>query len=148
MEKEISEIIVEFKEQCEIAQTEDDIKRAANIFFNDIGRRLEIKIDSHNEITSAHGGRVDSIYNNIYFEYKRKGLFSSQGTDEAIYGRDERDHGLFHYLINFALEESKGDEQRFLFYLTSSVGVGFDGEDFVFLQIQRVFNPDNTLSFA
>lgn len=137
MEREISDIIAEYKAHCDRARSEDDIKGASNIFFNAIGQELDIQIDSHNEITSAHGGRVDSIYNNIYFEYKKKGLFTYQGTDEAVYGRDEKDHGLFHYLINFALEESKGDEQRFLYYLTSSVGVGFDGEKFVFCRFKE-----------
>lgn len=140
MESEISDIIEQYKNQCDIARTEDDIKGASNIFFNAIGLRLGIQIDSHNEITSAHGGRVDSIYNNIYFEYKKKGLFEAHGTDEAVYGRDEKDHGLFHYLVNFALEESNGDEQRFLHYLTSSVGVGFDGEKFVFCRFKESLN--------
>lgn len=134
---DISDIIAEYREQCNIARSEDDIKGASNIFFNAVGRSLGIIIDSHNEITSAHGGRVDSIYNNIYFEYKKKGLFSLHGTDEAVYGRDDKDHGLFHYLVNFALEESKGDEERFLYFLTSSVGVGFDGEKFVFCRFKE-----------
>ncbi|MCM1092381.1 MAG: hypothetical protein NC421_00320 [Lachnospiraceae bacterium] len=143
MAREISDIIAQFKEQCESARTEDDIKVASNIFFYAIGNTLEIRINSHNEITSAHGGRVDSIYNNIYFEYKRKGLFTTHGTYEAVYGRDERDHGLFHYLINFALEESGGDKQRFLYYLTSSVGVGFDGEKFVFCRFKDSLSETN-----
>lgn len=69
-EQTIYSIIEQFSIQCRNACSEDDIKGASNIFFNKIGEALDISISSHNEITSAFGGRVDSIYNNIYFEYK------------------------------------------------------------------------------
>lgn len=136
---EISNIITHFQQQCNDARSEDDIKGASNIFFNDIGKALGISISSHNEITSAYGGRIDSVYNNIYFEYKKLNLFSKpnyDGIKEAVYGRDEKDRGLFHYLVNFALQESHGDIDRFLHYLTSSVGVGFDGSKFVFCRFK------------
>lgn len=141
----ISNIIEQFSVQCRNARSEDDIKGASNIFFNKIGEALDITIYSHNEITSAYGGRVDSIYNNIYFEYKKLKLFSKPGYDgvnEAIYGRDERDHGLFHYLVNFALEQSHDDFDVFIHRLTSSVGVGFDGNQFVFCRFK--ISPQTT----
>lgn len=139
MDDNISNIIEQFHNLCRNARTEDDIKGASNIFFNKIGEELGITISSHNEITSAHGGRVDSIYNNIYFEYKRLNLFTTAGYDginEALFGRDDRDHGLFHYLVNFALEQCHNDVDNFLFLLTSSVGVGFDGNKFVFCRFK------------
>lgn len=142
---EISNIITHFQQECNNAYSEDDIKKASNIFFNNIGKALGISVSSHNEITSAYGGRVDSIYNNIYFEYKKLNLFSKSNYDgikEAVYGRDEKDHGLFHYLVNFALKESHEDIDRFLYYLTSSVGVGFDGSKFVFCRFK--FSTKNT----
>ncbi len=141
----ISNIIEQFSVQCRNARSEDDIKGASNIFFNKIGEALDITISSHNEITSAYGGRVDSIYNNIYFEYKKLKLFSKPGYDgvnEAVYGRDERDHGLFHYLVNFALEQSHDDFDLFVQRLTSSVGVGFDGNQFVFCRFK--ISPQTT----
>lgn len=139
-DQNIANIIEHFSSQCRNARSEDDIKSASNIFFNKIGEALGINISSHNEITSAFGGRVDSIYNNIYFEYKRLGLFSkarSEGVKEAVYGRDERDHGLFHYLVNFALEDCHDDFDLFINRLTSSVGVGFDGNQFVFCRFKK-----------
>lgn len=99
---EIYNITAHFQKQCNDARSEDDIKGASNIFFNDIGKALGISISSHNEITSAYGGRIGSIYNNIYFEYKKLNLFSKpnhNGIKEAIYGRDEKDHGLFHTIL-------------------------------------------------
>lgn len=138
-EQRITNIIEQFSTQCRNALSEDDIKGASNIFFNKIGEALGIAITSHNEITSAFGGRVDSIYNNIYFEYKKLKLFSRSGYDgvkEAVYGRDERDHGIYHYLINFALEQCHDDFDLFIHLLTSSVGVGFDGNQFVFCRFK------------
>ena len=142
----ISEIIASFYTQCKMARSEDDIKGASNIFFNKIGDALNISISSHNEITSAYGGRVDSIYNNIYFEYKKLNLFSksgAEGINEAVYGRDERDHGLFHYLVNFALEQCHDDFESFIHLLTSSVGVGFDGNQFVFCRFKISLSETN-----
>ena len=141
---DISNIIDTFKKQCSEARSEeDDIRALPNIFFNSVGNALGLyPFIILNEITSAFGGSsMSSIYNNIYFEYKNLNLFSkpnSEGIKEAVYGRDNKDHGLFHYLVNFALEESHEDVDRFLHYLTSSVGVGFlDGSKICLLPFQN-----------
>ena len=137
---DIHAIINQFATSCNSAQSEDDIKAASNIFFYDVGQLFDIKVTSHNEYTSAHGGRIDSIFNDIYFEYKKLRLFrkvNNDGIKEAVYGRGDRDHGLFHYLINFSLEECHNDEEIFVNLLTSKIGVGFDGERFVFCRFKR-----------
>ncbi len=142
----IANTIERLSTKCREARSEDDIKVASNIFFNQIGELLGISISSHNEITSAYGGRVDSIYNNIYFEYKKLRLFSragAEGVREAVYGRNERDHGLFHYLVNFALEQCHDDFDLFIHLLTSSVGVGFDGDQFVFCRFKSSIASTN-----
>ena len=115
MEHTIENIIDIFKEICSKATSEDDIKGACNIFFYNVGQLFELNIEAKNEKTSVHGGRIDSIYNNIYFEYKKLDLFAkADGVNEAVYGRkNSKDHGLFHYLVNFSLEQSRCQQSTF-----------------------------------
>ena len=110
---DIQRVIDTFKAQCMVSKTEDDIKREINLFMAKIGEHYQIEIASSNERTSAHGGRADSIYNDVIVELKKLRLFSRknrEGINEALWGRDERDHGLYHYLINFSLESCHDDE--------------------------------------
>ena len=47
------------------------------------------------------GGRADATFKNIVFEYKKKNYLDTQkGIREALYGRDEKDHGLESYLVS------------------------------------------------
>lgn len=136
MEK--NNVVKSFKLACLSSKSEDDVKRECNIFFHEIGKLYNISIDTSNERTSFHGGRADSIYNHIIFEIKKLSIFNnSDGLREALYGRDEKDHGLFHYLVNFSLDECHGDDKVFLNTLKSKVGVGFDGKYFVFCRFKE-----------
>lgn len=129
----LNSIVKDFKHACAKANTEDDIKRECNLFFANISKLYGIEINTDNEKTSMHGGRADSIYNHIIFELKKPHLFdSSEGVNEALYGRNELDHGIKHYLVNFSLDECHNDENLFVNNLISKVGVGFDGYKFVF----------------
>jgi len=130
---QLETVLSDFKTSCESAKTEDDVKRACNIFFTDISRLYGIEIKFDNEKTSFHGGRADSIYNHIIFELKKPHLLeSAEGVKEALFGRNIKDHGIEHYLVNFSLDECHNDENMFLNNLLTKVGVGFDGCKFVF----------------
>ncbi len=136
----VQEIIDTFKEKCRVSKSEDDIKREINLFIARISEHYQIEIVSSNERTSIHGGRADSIYNDIIVELKKLKLFSNknkEGINEALWGRDDKDHGLYHYLINFSLESCHNDENIFLNTLTSKVGVGFDGQQFIFCRFRN-----------
>jgi hypothetical protein len=131
-------ILSNFKVACGCAKTEDDVKRECNQFFTDISRLFDINISFDNEKTSFHGGRADSIYNQIIFELKKPHLLDSKnGVNEALYGRDSLDHGIKHYLVNYSLDECHNDESLFLSNLLLKVGVGFDGTKFVFGRYKR-----------
>ena len=137
----IQTIINKFKTNCESAKTEDDVKREINIFVNGVNEHYNLDIQSSNERTSIHGGRADSIYNDVIVELKKLKLFkTTEGVTESLWGRDEKDHGLYHYLINFSLDSCHNDEFLFLNLLTSKVGVGFDGDKFIFCRFKKSEN--------
>lgn len=129
-----------FKTNCNAAVNEEGIKMACRDFMGDISRAYAIPISSSAEVTSFHGGRSDSIYNDVYFEFKDLNLFrggKGKGVDEALYGRDELDHGLFHYLVNFALDDCHNNLDVFKSLLFNKVGVGFDGQTFIFCRFKQ-----------
>lgn len=136
--------ILKFKESCLRAKNEEDIRIATNIFLDSVTSLFQIKKDASSEVTSLQGWRADSIYSNIIFEFKTPNKFNNtKGINEAIYGRDEKDRGLFHYLVNFSLEQiNNSDNDYFNYILTSKVGIGFDGEKFIFCRFKK---SDQTL---
>lgn len=130
--------IERFKTSCKAARTEDDVKRELNLFVDKVKELYQIKIETSNERTSFHGGRADSIYNDVIVELKKLKLFKNkEGINESLWGRDDKDHGLYHYLINFSLDSCHYDESLFVNLLTSKVGVGFDGDKFVFCRFKN-----------
>lgn len=136
----VQTIIDSFKAKCEAAHSEDDVKREINLFVSKIGESYNLDINISNERTSIHGGRADSIYNDVIVELKKLRLFTkanNEGLNEAIWGRDDKDHGLYHYLINFSLDTCHNDELLFVNTLTSKIGVGFDGSQFVFCRFKK-----------
>lgn len=87
------------------------------------------------------GGRTDATFQTISFEFKKDGYFRTQrGIDEALYGRDENDHGLFDYIINNAGIDSGDDVDAAKRKIAEGVGVGFDGKRFVFARFVRSAN--------
>jgi len=132
-------LAIKFKKSCESAKNEEDVRLATNIFLDGLTSVFELKKNISSEVTSLQGGRADSIYSDIIFEFKTPKKFNNQkGIDEAIYGRDEKDRGLFHYLVNFSLEQIKNsDNEYFKYILTSKIGVGFDGSKFIFCRFKN-----------
>ena len=134
-----NDLILKFKQSCNKSKNEEDIRLATNIFLDGLTSLFKIKKNISSEVTSLQGGRADSIYQDIIFEFKTpKKLKTEKGINEAIYGRDEKDRGLFHYLVNFSLEQIKNsNDDYFKYILTSKVGVGFDGSKFIFCRFKK-----------
>lgn len=117
---------------------EDDIKIH---FFSEIVKPILQEINpalinvfkSENNLKA--GGRADATFINIPFEYKAYKYFdlpNGKGIDEALYGRNESDHGLYDYLLSGADIQENDTADVIVSKLTKSIGVGFDGKSFVF----------------
>lgn len=84
------------------------------------------------------GGRADATFQNISFEFKKPKYFQTEkGINEALYGRDNKDHGLYDYLISSSGVKEEDDGETILKKLTSVIGVGFDGESFIFARFVK-----------
>lgn len=96
-----------------------------------VNPKSETQYKSENNLIA--GGRTDATFQNIQFEFKKYNYFSkNSGINEALYGRDSRDHGLYDYLLsNSAISESDTAE-TIKVKITSGIGVGFDGKQFIF----------------
>lgn len=76
-QQNISDITNQVKLRCANAKSEDDIKAAVALLINSLNNSIELKkLSHHHEVTSSHGGRADSIYSNIIFEYKKLDTFT------------------------------------------------------------------------
>lgn len=124
----------EFKSN--IFNNEDDIKIH---FHSDIVKPILKKFNPEmanqykSEDVLLSGGRTDATFQNISFELKRDNRFSSDsGINEALYGRDERDHGLYDYLISNAGITGMDNTDDITRKLLNGIGVGFDGRKFIF----------------
>ncbi|MCM1222647.1 MAG: N-6 DNA methylase [Lachnospiraceae bacterium] len=116
--------------------TEDDVKLC---FYSDIIKPLLEELNPtmvgqyKSEDMLLAGGRTDATFQNIVFELKKINYFeTTNGIHEALYGRNEKDHGLYDYIISNA-EISKNDSaEDIAFKLLNRIGVGFDGNSFLF----------------
>lgn len=124
-------------------QSEDDVKLK---FYSEIVKPLlnlvnpGAESDFFSETTFFKGGRADATYQNISFEYKDKGMFRlPNGRNEALFGRrNSNDRGLQQYLIsNSGISIDDSIEVMFK-KITSSYGVGFDGETFIFARYAQI----------
>jgi SAM-dependent methyltransferase len=139
MQIDIEDLILKFKKNSSESKNEEDIRVHTNIFLDSISTFYGLNKKAISEVSSIQGGRADSIYSDIIFEFKKPNKFSTQkGVDEAIFGRDNLDRGLFSYLVNFSLEElGKGNDEYFESILMSKVGIAFDGKTFVFFRYKK-----------
>lgn len=124
----------EFKSN--IFNNEDDIKIH---FHSDIVKPILKKFNPEmanqykSEDILLSGGRTDATFQNISFELKKDNRFSSDsGINEALYGRDERDHGLYDYLISNAGITRMDNTEEITRKILNGIGVGFDGRKFIF----------------
>ena len=87
----------------------------------------------HSENHLLAGGRTDATFQKIHFEYKKENRFSTKGgIDEALYGRDDQDHGLYDYLLSDSEVIDTDTDVEITRKVTSGVGIGFDGVSFLF----------------
>lgn len=117
-------------------KNEDDIKIH---FHSDIVKPilLEVNPSMSNEYRSENillaGGRTDATFQNIYFELKKLNRFlSNSGIQEALFGRDDKDHGLYDYILSGAEIKENDSEEEILNKITKGIGIGFDGDKFIF----------------
>lgn len=79
------------------------------------------------------GGRTDATFQNISFEFKKKNYFRTpKGINEALYGRNNKDHGLYDYIISSSGVNNTDSEELIEHKLKLGIGVGFDGVRFIF----------------
>jgi hypothetical protein len=135
-------IVETLKSSCKTAKNEEDIRVATQIYIYELTKILGIQNQRANEVTYVYGGRADSVYQNLIFEFKGPKKFNSQaGIDQALFGRDENDRGLFHYLVNSTLEdETVVDDESFMQVISSKVGIAFDGNVFIFVRFKSAMD--------
>ena len=123
---------------------EDDVK--INFYASIIKPLMHIlqpgkALDYKSENVLRAGGRTDATFQDISFEFKKPNYFRTvKGRNEALYGRDEKDHGLYDYLISHSGVDASDDEIAATAKIVNGVGVGFDGTRFLFARF--VSAPD------
>lgn len=124
--------------------TEDDVKIH---FYSDIVKPILEEVNPtmvcqyKSEDNLLAGGRTDATFQNISFELKQFKYFKSlNGIKEAIYGRNEKDHGLYDYIISNSGVLGTETAEKIKCKLLNSIGVGFDGDSFIFAR----FVPTHT----
>lgn len=127
---------LEYDFKSNIFRNEDDIKLH---FHSDIVKPILKEVNPtmihqyRSEEVLRAGGRTDATFQVISFEFKKEDRFSSDaGIKEALYGRDEKDHGLYDYIISNSGITEMDDELSVVKKLSTGIGIGFDGKQFIF----------------
>lgn len=129
--KKISEDFLSVK-----LRNEDDVK--INFYASIVKPLLRMlrpgqTFDYMSENVLRSGGRTDATFQEISFEFKKPGHFRTEkGRAEALFGRNNKDHGLYDYLISHSGVQDVDDKVTVEKKLLSGVGVGFDGKKFIF----------------
>lgn len=115
---------------------EDDIKLH---FHSDIVKPLLEELNPemiglyYSENVLKAGGRTDATFQNISFEFKKEGYFDKEsGINEAVYGRNDEDHGLYDYILSNAEIGDSDEIDKIEKKMMAGIGVGFDGKKFIF----------------
>lgn len=131
---DFNEIERNFKDK--VLRNEDDVKIN---FYSEIAKPILLSVNPnmanqyHSESVLILGGRTDATFQNISFEFKKYQYFSTKnGVNEALFGRDEKDHGLRDYIISNSGIARDDSTDVITNKLLSGIGVGFDGEQFIF----------------
>jgi SAM-dependent methyltransferase len=120
------------------AESEEDVRLRTYRFLVDLTKELGINVKIYAERIVITGGRIDSLFDNIIFEFKEPDKFRTlSGVDEAVLGRTvkggRRKGGLREYIVSQAVRESR-DAEDLVKNLSTKIGVGFDGRAFVFIR--------------
>lgn len=117
-------------------RNEDDIKIH---FHSDIVKPILKEVNPsmlhqyRSEDVLCSGGRTDATFQVITFELKKENRFATEaGIKEALYGRDDRDHGLYDYIVSNSGIQPNDNDLTITKKLSSGIGVGFDGRQFLF----------------
>lgn len=121
------------KNEVRGASTEEDVRLATYSFLKTLTQEMGVNVKIQNEHVVLTGGRIDSLFDNIIFEFKKpKYLSTPAGINEAVKGRDDKG-GLAEYIIAIASRDSHNLEE-FGNQLSTKIGVAFDGEHFIFVR--------------
>lgn len=132
--------------QSFVLRKEDDVK--IHFYAEIMGPLVRIlNPESLNDYCSENvlkaGGRTDATFRTISFEFKKANyFFTKKGLDEALYGRDEYDHGLRDYIINNAGIENGDTAEIAEKKILDGAGVGFDGKRFIFARFVHAVTND------
>ena len=87
------------------------------------------------------GGRTDATFQNISFELKKEDYFCNHsGVEEALFGRNDRDHRLHDYIIANADINSNDSSESITYKILHSIGVGFVcAEQGIFITTVKTF---------
>ncbi len=133
------------KSELRHAETEEDVRSGTHIFLKRLTQEMGVNIKILSEKIVLTGGRIDSLFDNIIFEFKRPNYFDRQkGIDEAVEGRKQQG-GLIEYLISVAVVESASPED-FRDHLSTKIGIAFDGTSFVFVRYVADANEEIDLT--
>jgi len=133
------------KDELRGVQTEEDVRLATFHFLKELTKEMGVNVKIYNEKIVLTGGRIDSLFDNVVFEFKKPAYFdSTSGIEEAVKGRKEKG-GLIEYISSIALDESDSLEE-FKKHLSNKIGIGFDGKSFIFCRY--VFNIDTEVDFV
>jgi len=127
---------LEYNFKQNILNNEDDVKIH---FYADVAKPILEEVNPllakqyRSEDNLISGGRTDATFQTVSFEFKKDKYFNSQkGVDEALYGRNDSDHGLYDYLVSNAGIKDSDSPDIITKKLSSGIGVGFDGKSFLF----------------
>ena len=119
----------------------------ANPILTKMNQTNLVQYSFNNEQRFLKGGRADAVFENIAFEIKKYAYFDNiKGVNEALYGRNYKDSGLYEYILELAqIDLSKDDINEQIQKITNQVGVGFDGKQFIFARFAAT-HTTNTLN--
>ncbi len=90
------------------ARTEEDVRLGTYTFLQSLTKEMGVNVKAYHERIVLTGGRIDSLFDNVVFEFKKPGHFDRRaGRAEAIKGRKGKG-GLTEYLVSLAVAETDG----------------------------------------
>lgn len=130
---DIGEAAEEFATQVNQAvadlEGEEELRIEMESIIRDILEELGEDISPENERTVI-SGRPDAVYGDLIIEYKDPDI-EGDWIKEAMYGRDESDHGLVDYMREKATDEGRSEEEIEAI-LSNMIGVGTNGREIFF----------------
>ena len=128
---------------------EEDVRTGTYHFLVDLTKELGINIKIYSERIVITGGRIDSLFDNIVFEFKDPDKFRTPaGIEEAVHGRvhkGKRKGGLIEYITAEAVKESH-DAEDLHKALSTKIGIGFDGRTMVFVRFVTSGDKDQEVN--